>query len=798
MKKYIIFLLLVLIPSFTFAQFKIKDDNVESPNMTRATITGSIDSLVTMVSGNYSYSTFYVSIPSTKSYNLRFWLMGYKNVISGDYSKYSLIIDGVDTGKKVGATVADWHFAAPENNTVFSLAEGQHQICLRGTKSDIPNVETMSVFWNSFSTNNPSQGILSNYQYGKIHHSYNMGMIWATPEYREINFNPSDSDLVAPPSLFHGEQNKAIFYTFYRLEFFEQGETVSIITDTLGQKDHFLHLISLEYPATLSWVTSSIDGHATLNVTISQTGLYYVLVRAMQPEDWGTCNLTINGIRKFENVPIVNHITGVQTVNSDWSHTCYAVSKYNDPMIWLINNSNQIINYNDNYPYHSSISSFNWNKNARLNFMKNNNPLLSNMKVLATLAKSYKNGVISYTDVYAGCRLGAWTYWSDFPLLKFDDCIYTGAVSNKYNCAAWAMGEWSGNLFFSNLYGPNHNNQLHSVEILDSVFALYGYTRSGATEANSQVDLWAIEVEQGWDCSHLSVKAKAHSFASGYDWESKLGGSFRIQHPRYGLEEGYYGNVVAHYRDSTSNGLVIIDNLRRFENVSFSKDEYVYIQEKIASLPNKVIDDFTELYEICNNDGKSRLNLFIDVFQTADGYDELIEMCNCYSDLQYLIFKKINEGDILAIQLMEDLVAKHNMELFRKVFEENSKRKETENGYRIFRTLQTNSMLFVKAYLAEREHEKFQAKSAITYSDEEMFNLHVNGRSLSITVKASSHENVSVTVANLHGSLYKELTKNNRIGMDSYEFNTNVPSAGIYVVSVVINGHIYERTVKVS
>ena len=746
MRKIIIILSFLFVFEETFSQqTRIGRKNLEVNKI--GNTQGTIDSLTIGINGNYSYATFYVTISTSANYYVGFWLMGHKDS-NGNYSKYDLFIDGLDTGINVTSSLADWQLISLPNNGKVSLTAGNHLIGLRGTKSDIPNVEELKLdnlpifFMNTDNTR---------YQYAKYHHStYNHIIPTTIGSYTEINYNDVYNDSISPPSIYHGELNKNIFYTFYRLQYFEQGETVAITTDTIGSKHHYLHLISLSNPSNYSWVSSSSpSGHAILNLTIPSSGFYYVLVRTLEPEDWGTCNLSINGSLYFESVPIVNHLTEVPSVLiSGRTYACFAFSSFINPMVWLIDNDYTIINFNDDYPYDANNSSYNWRKNARINQTLN-----SGMKVLATLEKSYQNGNCSATDIYASGRIRYNTYYDYFPELKQDDHIITGEAALSYNCMAWALGEWSNNFWFSILYGSSSGP--YHVDVLDSVCAIYGYTRTGATEANALIDLWAIVENGEWDCKHFSVRKRAHKFAGSYDWESKLGGLERIMHPRNDLRSLDYGQIVAHYvKSNTIIGPGINDSIihRQFENVSFTDKEINLIQNGISQIPENVKTNFLQLYESCQKEGMEKLTLFIDVFQKVVGYEELIRQCKDNPLLQFLIFKKIDEGDVLAIQLMEDLIAKPNIQLFKKVQAESSKRNLTKDGYRIVRTLQANSMLFVKAYLSTLTKSMTQENTAITYSNSDVFHASVSGKMITLSINLKHDAYLSAIIGNSSGS----------------------------------------------
>jgi hypothetical protein len=143
MRKIIIILSFLFVFEETFSQqTRIGRKNLEVNKI--GNTQGTIDSLTIGINGNYSYATFYVTISTSANYYVGFWLMGHKDS-NGNYSKYDLFIDGLDTGINVTSSLADWQLISLPNNGKVSLTAGNHLIGLRGTKSDIPNVEELKL-----------------------------------------------------------------------------------------------------------------------------------------------------------------------------------------------------------------------------------------------------------------------------------------------------------------------------------------------------------------------------------------------------------------------------------------------------------------------------------------------------------------------------------------------------------------------------------------------------------------------------------------------------------------------------
>lgn len=126
----------------------------------------------------------------------------------------------------------------------------------------------------------------------------------------------------------------------------------------------------------------------------------------------------------------------------------------------------------------------------------------------------------------------------------------------QYNCISWAGGITSHWVWpadsLSSYSAPD------SLSAFDIFFASRGFTRTGATEDNSVIDLWSRydSVLFKSEYTHASIRKRADSNAHGYDWESKAGALIRAFHPRYALASKYYAEVVGHYIKTTTKDIL--------------------------------------------------------------------------------------------------------------------------------------------------------------------------------------------------------------------------------------------------
>ena len=326
--------------------------------------------------------------------------------------------------------------------------------------------------------------------------------------YRVINYNNIDNDPIIPPYIFNAELNKEVYYTFLRIEYYTQGQTVSITTDEVNGVGHVLNVFSKSYSYNTTWADSTYNGHANLTITIPRTDFYYIMVRTQSPTDYGICSLTINNDKKFEGVPINNSSTPLQHIHYGPIYSCFAKSNVGNPMVFLVGDNGKVSYFNDDYPY--SSSNYNWRTNARIDGL-----LFTNLW-LQTTAKSYPPEIIQRFDIYVGCE-------SEYE----KDAIYSSKSDTSqihYNCIAWSVGEWK-----------EWINPKNTIEDFDDFYSDYGYERTNNVDS-AVIDLW----KRNNTFTHASIKSKANPYATGYDWESKDGMGARLFHPRDTIYNTYY------------------------------------------------------------------------------------------------------------------------------------------------------------------------------------------------------------------------------------------------------------------
>ena len=782
MKNLLKFLLILVCSSVAQTAFSVNMAKLRQDSVKTAIVSGKIR------------TTFYVYAPASQNYNLKFWIMGVKHDGVAN-STYDIGVDNYFVGN-IRPDSADWCLAVPYNVSSVYLTEGTHQIYLESQWPDVPNAEAV-VSSNLLVPPGYNSNITYNtcYENMKRHLGNPSYIIPYNPDtlitnYRQINYHPVEQDALTPPFHYSAELNKKVYYTFCRLEYYQSNETVIVNADTEDDLQMMIHIISQD--GTSFSATSPVSSNTwnSLSCEIPTSGFYYVIVRSYDPDEWGTCNVSIqNGIyhtRYFENVPVNCSRTIIDSPVSNKEYACFAMSNNGDPMIFLMNSGNGggIVRHNDDFS--SAQSFFDWKKNARVDGQ------LSSGQWIFTLTKSFPTLEEKKCDIYTRCEK-SWFRDPELTEYGFDDYIFSSAETPTppwYNCLSWALDEWLVPLWFV----EDDNNAC-----VDSVLAAYGYIPD-SSESATTLDMWAdVNPDETFVYKHASIKSKGHPHAAGYAWESKLADSFRVFHDRYALEGGEWGEVIRHYKKNNINpyfpdpepypgGPV-------FLNVNLTGDEVGEVENGIQLIPQELAVVFSGFYEKCKADGSKKVSIFIDSYEKIGSYKQLLDFCMENPIISYLLYKKICEGEILAIKLLKDITLSGNRAYLWKEAVDNVRELcNKKSDMKCLHTAQTYGMYLVKLLLSSPDYGPIIAQS-MSYSDSPVLQVRVVDRSVSVSFDLEANAVVSVYLVNTDGTMIKQILNKQQLEKGTHSYNYQVPKSGYYTIGLVANGSVYRKTI---
>ncbi len=511
------------------------------------------------------------------------------------------------------------------------------------------------------------------------------------------------------------------------------------------------------------------------------------------------------------NVPLSPQYNFYDAVLPDTAYTVFTTNSTTDVEMFLLGQNDSLIAHCDSY---TAQSLYNWGTDPRVNMQGTENlkaVILIPHRTYLDQRDDYEIEGDDYvftdtipegtTDLYLGCKYYNFRYGPDhgntFPNLLDADAIlsdpqrYTG-IGVDYNCFAWALGYYS--YYFHRNYGG-----VTTVNGLISYYNNEGYTTNGATEANSEIDIW----EHNNICTHASVRSYTNGRSYGYDWESKDGFHGRFMHPRYALEndgneyDDAYGHVVAYMiknPEYVSREVII-------ENVEFSDEELETIGDMVSRSANAEEKAFEGTYTAMMREIKgshvSNPALF---YRVSDKYRKVVELCVNSPHAQGYVMRELSHGDIIAAYVLLDV---------RRLDSQAEKRMEQvripelqidEATQRIVRPDLSEATLYAKSLLLERGEAKSYDSFAndVRYSNnEDAFSVKTNGRQFEIDLLLDHVSTVSLVVSR-YGTTTSQIILNQKsLNVGNFHYAVDVKEAGIYTISYIENGHLFCKKISV-
>lgn len=756
-----------------------------------------------------AYVTFEINASKAGNYYVSFWLLPTK-LKNETYSNYQVSVNGNILSEKICPKIGDWQSITLTDNKKIALNQGTNTISVIGDVPDVPNVEHVKI------SANIANAVISNTNYVNYKNDIakankkaaldNVASTYTFPdtitsEVKRINTYASQNN---PPYNYGYSKQMLIKYTFYKTIYYSKGEQIYIETNGLGKYGHITEMFSIEHPELYSWnATSDANYHTLMNITIPETGFYIVKIRSDRNADTGLCDIDINGKYLYDNVPIFS--IGVRyEQGTDQVYNTFTSNATGNPVIWIEGGPEfpgKMREYNDDYPKQGD---YDWGVNARIK-KKYPNTVYA---VLLSTSSSYTP--FSYCDLYIGCANSNIT--NIFKNLKSDDAIQSAPATGIYNCIAWSGGiynDWCWPL--SDFSSHNYSDALGAFDLFYGSERYDGcqkFTRVGANENNSVIDLWGIRHADGSiEYTHASVRNGADANIHGYDWESKPGSLMRTFHPRYSLNGTNYGEVVEHYIPiNTSTKTLdqsIAEGTTTIEYADYNEEEKSIIKSHVKNIDRSVLEEFNELYAQWNNIWNN--TPFSNPVQIADcdTYKKMKKLCSSDNSLLYEVFDKLGKGDYCAVKLIEDLSVTKNKAVLENVMSRNKNDIQVQTGAKIIRPIHTNAMLYVKSLLAKEtalysfDNAKQIANEDLSYSNFNDFAVSNSDKILNISFTIPEKSNVTLKILDLNGKEEYSHTLPSSASVNSHKVSVPIEKEGFYIVKLVINNRINAKKILV-
>lgn len=709
----------------------------------------------------------------------------------GQIRSYRVKVNGIELDK-VSPLKSDWHSASLDCGSTVPLVKGNNTIAIVGTVPDVPMVEHVKL-------SKLSKDAVIN---DSFYSDFVKDCAWQD-EYQLSSFGPIQDNIIKNDSIFEEltyynlfnyayKINAPIKYTFHNSKVFKAGDSIRIETKGIDGFRNVLNLFNEENPETYTWCGNSVNGVAKINTVAPVDGYYQILVHSYRDGEAGLCDVTINGVTLHNMVVAGTHIIAPQ--NSGIKYSSFVVGNSIDPVLWLEELAHgKVVAFNDDY---TSESDYSWGYNPR---------------ITAEFSKSVRSAVVaartSYNpvgtcDIYVGCKQGQVDSYS-FPRLKaYDSMMAAGRTSDpdcpcKYNCFAWAGGltvNWE----------PTFDDEKIDIGLFDNFFGSERYpgspiyTRDGATENNSIIDLWGGLTTSGSTTinsyTHASVRKGGDANPHGYDWESKLGGGQRIFHPRYALTGPDYGKVVRHYRlvddGSQTNTLeeAVADGRAVIASLSFDEDEMDYINDKVKNINVATLSNFVSLYDAWKTVWSNSVHSLSVIIADCDEYRALLAFCKS-NQLLYPVIKCFSEGDLCAMKLIYDLTYSSRGDVYKRVLADNAASRYNSDGAMIIRSTETQFIAYLKQLIGYESNAIQNSENLIeTYSNSDNVSVGVNERKITTSVSLDCDACVSIEILDKNGNTVSIPLTQAELGSGLHTYTSMLSQPGLYLVKVLVDG----------
>lgn len=381
-------------------------------------------------------------------------------------------------------------------------------------------------------------------------------------------------------------------------------------------------------------------------------------------------------------------------------------------------------------------------------------------------------------DFYLGLKPVTTDIKSSFPNLNVDKSSISASKNLGYNSISWAVGVTD---FW---YWKN------TLKDFDSLFASFGYTRTGATRENAAIALWA----KNGVFTHASVTKNAQiPKPHGFSWESKLGNGERLMHLRDDLTGDLFGSIAYYYKPTnTRESSVVV--LPKGNKPMLSPLELMEIETMKADIPEKIISDFEEIYVAWKKTwDEPQVRVFSNPRKYAETkeYDELCGFCKKYGKVTWPLFiEKLSDGDIFVSNLLEDLTFLENKSLYNEVL---NSQERTMAVYCVY----SNMINYAKKLLSHKTSDIRSEIKNIPDIDSNVSNIMVTSSKECIIIEANIEKTtpVAVNIYDIYGNLVFNSNYSSTGDKWSAVINASNFVKGTYLVKVINNEKVYSQKI---
>jgi len=757
---------------------------------------GTIKKSVQSCENNFAIVTFYVNVDSSGNYFANFWMCPAETK-TGEFHQYLIRVNNHNVGTLNPQTFG-WQSVGLADNMQIPLIKGENTISVIGLAPAFPNVEHVRVA-SSLKEAQISSAMYDEYikqmETNKLNNDDDTesSTLGKSSNRKSIANSTTEED---PLYEYEYQTNITANYTFYQTFSFTAGQTVSIKTNGLNNFRHILYLFSASEPENYSWANRQ-GCSDSINVTIPQSGVYYVMVRSNNNNIFGYCNLIINNEYRFTGIP-VNCNRVVCAMDTTTTYNTFTVKTQGNPILWIEEENGllsygKICSYNDNY---QGDGNFNWGTNARIK-RKFDRPTKA---VLVSHNGAYSP--VSTLDLYMKCKECHSHVIGNHSNLKDDDVIQSSSIPG-YNCISWSGGitsYWEWPLNSSSSYRDTITYD--DLTSFDNFYRSRGLTRVGADSTNAIVALWGNDIGNGViDYTHASVR-NGDGNLHGYDWESKLGAYERIFHPENALNG--YGHIVEYYTHDPNSSFdssmslenEIAEGLSRIEYINFDEYEKNIISNAINDIQDSVMNQFLSLYVKWKYVTDHTMHSSFDLIANCNEFRIALNYCKENCELRYVLFDFLNKGDLASLLLVDALISYDNSEDI-KLTHARSKERDMKSNVNTYRSPISNCIAFIKTLIQKDDATnvaKIQSNTTgitgVSYSNSDVFHVSESRDNIKIAFNLSHESIISLETLDLSGRTTSAPIIEQRFRAGDHSFTINIGHKDIILIKFTVDGRV--------
>ena len=598
----------------------------------------------------------------------------------------------------------------------------------------------------------------------------------------------SQVDSLNAPYIFYGYPKYEALPTFYHTFYFNAGDSINVVpVRTSGS--YSVCLINMDTKSVYKTVSVNqlpipSTEPSQIHMTAPLSG-NYVLCAFSTCKRQLSSTINVNGV-SFTNVTIAPNFLLFRGTPMEYN---VFTKKTTDPVLLILFNTGNGSFVEDGI---MDLTHYAWGTyDVRLNTVTDN----SSLKALAVIPKNPSGGSVMM-DLYARCMVEAYLNSTVFPQMYKYDTVFSDGGYYDYNSFAWACGRWLE--WIDYVYSPG----VGELAFYDALFAEAGFTRTGATEENSVLDLYGRPMTRP-TYLNVSVKHDAKPHVLSYDWDLKMGVYGRLMHPRHAIDSvnpmSHFnlGKVMYKYRKDTSLDRFSIPIV--YENIIFNEDELGEIRSGLSTLSTSdslgLEKKYEEVKEIFKTSGSSTLLSLEEVKE----YKELLDLCMSNESMMDFFYNKLDKGELIPCLLVYDVMQSTDPTILDRSKAEMAKYSR-RNDVRIKRTIQSEAVSCAKGLLKLRKHDgkkNYVTDNPAFSNDADAFSMVVEDRDIHVNFTLDRAMRVLLRVDTEYGLPIGQAFGRSMLQSGEYERTLHVPQNGTYIVSLLLNGQIYSRKVYV-